>query len=99
MGLTDDTLLKQLSESDNFKIWNTGSICHLFIASSGFNGINVRNKALENLNRYYKWCEENTDKIAIPINQLQKYIIYIQNNTTKHHNKDNIIKYLEMMES
>jgi len=99
MGLEDNTLLQQLSAPDVFHVWNSGSVSHLLIASSGFNGILVRNKALEVLSRYYKWCEENTNQHIIPIDELKRSITYVQNNSTESHNEENLTKYLEMMES
>ena len=99
MGLKDNTIMEQISTSDEntFHLWNSTSISHLLIASSGFNGIDVRNVALKILSDYYKWCNKNSDRHVIPIETLSQRIEYVLNNTTEHHNKNNLITYLQNM--
>ena len=99
LGLKDNTILEQISDTEvnNFHVWNSTSINHLLIASSGFNGIDVRNKALEVISNFYKWCKKNTNQHVIPIETLKQNITYVLNNTTEHHNKNNLITYLQNM--
>ena len=99
LGLKDNTILEQISDTEvnNFHVWNSTSINHLLIAASGFNGINVRNVALKILSDYYKWCDKNSDRHIIPIETLLQRIEYVLNNTTEHHNKNNLLTYLQNM--
>tara|TARA_Y100000782_G_C10043407_1_gene206307 strand:- start:252 stop:638 length:387 start_codon:yes stop_codon:yes gene_type:complete len=99
MNLQDNTIMKQISIADEntFHLWNSTSISHLLIASSGFNGIDVRNVALKILSDYYKWYEKKTNQYAIPIEKLKQHITYVLNNTTEHRNKNNLITYLQNM--
>lgn len=43
---------KEALAKNNFTFYNSTSISHLIITSSGFNGINVRKQSIELLTRY-----------------------------------------------
>ena len=81
-----------IDNENNFKWWHKQMINHVLIAYSGFNGEKNWTKALEILYEFYKWDLKNTSRSAIPMVELQHYIIFVSNNTTKHGDKNELKK-------
>jgi hypothetical protein len=98
---SDNDVWKQINtpidNENNFLWWHKQMINHVLIACSGFNGKRNRTKALEILYEFYKWDLKNTSRSAMPMIELQHYMIFVSNNTTKHGDKNKLKKYLSSM--
>ena len=94
--LSDEEIKKQLSNLENidksFNIYNSTSLSHLILSSSGYNGIENRNLALNIIIKYYHW-NINKNKI-IDNDKVSSIIGYLLNNTIDK-NKNDLIKYIE----
>ena len=94
LGLSDETILKQLNKGiekgpTDFPIFNSTSISHIIISTSGYNGLKVRNVAIKFLIMYTNWLKNNTKYILdkslsqeILIPMIEKIKINQVNNKT-----------------
>lgn len=59
INLSDVEIFEQInsSTSEEFKLWNSCSLNHMLIASSGYNGDEVRNIAIRVLSEYFNWLQ------------------------------------------
>ena len=76
--------LKNLKEED-FQYINDTSISHFLIASTGFNGIKVREIAIQVIEKYIEWSKD----IDLP-----GKLVYIKNNLIKEGNMEELESYL-----
>lgn len=85
LGLNSNTIYEQIKniKEEEFQYFNSTSISHLIISSSGFNNKIVREKAIENLRKYLEW---KSDKKVISDLNLQKQLNYIEKNSIKEGN-------------
>ena len=68
LGLSDETVSSSLQEqldkdTDDYPKYNSTSISHFIIAASGYNGLDVRNKAIILLQKYNDWLTLNPNNI------------------------------------
>jgi|SaaInlStandDraft_2_1057019.scaffolds.fasta_scaffold330581_2 hypothetical protein len=76
--------LKNLKEED-FQYVNDTSISHFLISSTGFNGIKVREIAIQVIEKYIEWSKD----IDLP-----EKLVYIKNNSIKEGNMEELESYL-----
>tara|TARA_Y100000996_G_C22105622_1_gene471714 strand:+ start:134 stop:472 length:339 start_codon:yes stop_codon:yes gene_type:complete len=102
LGLSDELVSSQLQEQldkdiPDFTKYNSTSISHFIIASSGFNGIDVRNKSITLLEQYNTWLHSNPNYIlhqSLSPQYLTPMIEKIKNNNINHHAVDSLENYL-----
>ena len=97
--LSDKEIYNYLKNCDenSFKLYNSTSISHLILSSSGFNGEKNRNISINFMIKYYHW---NIDKNEIIDNdKLSNIIRYLINNkienTNKNKTKEDLLEYIQ----
>ena len=106
LGLEDELILKQLQESiklgsKSFPDYNTTGLSHITIASSGFNGLEVRNTAIELMKMYVEWLKVNQKYILNQEHTPEKLTLIIdktKNSYIKEKNIKSLEKYFADME-
>ena len=96
--LSNNIILKHLKEEldngeKNFPIYNSTSINHIIISASGYNGCDIRNKAITLLNKYNEWLKLNPDLEELSSQYLMHIIEKIKNNKINQNDK-NLDDYL-----
>ena len=91
LNLSDETVSLQLQEALDKDIYiysefNSTSINHIIIGASGYNSLDIRNKAIILLNKYYEWLKLNPNYI------LNNYSSIVKQ-PTKYISNKNIIKW------
>ena len=95
-SLSNELILKHLKEeldsgAKNFSLYNSTSISHLIISASGYNGCDIRNKAITLLNKYNEWLILNPSYIleeSLSSQYLMPMIERIKNNKIDHNDTD-----------
>nr|QFG74376.1 MAG: hypothetical protein [Megaviridae environmental sample] len=88
-------LLELLENDTDFKDYNSTSLSHIIISSSGYNGIKVRDVAIKGFIKYKNWLEKN-ERYTIDDYSLKKLNImlrFIENCTIEYHNENEIERY------
>ena len=101
LGLSDKTILDQLQYSinegnKNFYKYNSTSISHIIIATSGYNGLAVRNTAIELLKLYVDWIKLNPTYILDENSTPEKLMKIIKkDNPINDKSIESLEKYFE----
>lgn len=101
LGLSDETILNQLQDAINkgtsdFNEYNSTSISHIIIATSGYNGLALRNTAIKLLKMYLDWIKLNPTYILDENSTPEKLIKIIEKgNPIKDKSLKSLEKYFE----
>ena len=101
LGLSDETILNQLQDAINkgnifFNEYNSTSISHIIIATSGYNGLAVRNTAIELLKMYVDWIKINPTYILDENSTPEKLMQIIKkDNPINDKSIESLEKYFE----
>ena len=106
IGLSDSIVCSNMQDeidngSKNFNIYNSTSISHIIIAASGFNGLNIRGKAIKLLENYKNWLFLNPKYVLnndLTPNKIKILIEKIKNNKVKYHDSEKLEKYLNNLD-
>ncbi|MFW9928858.1 MAG: hypothetical protein ACFFD1_05680 [Candidatus Thorarchaeota archaeon] len=98
INLSDIEIFEQINSStlEEFKLWNSTSLNHMLIASSGYNGDEVRNIAIRVLSEYFDWLQKT---YQISKKMLLNILIYIKSHPIHDKNKEQLNEYLQSLES
>lgn len=97
-GLSDAKVKEDLQRSlsdPKYKQWNDVSLAHIILAATGMNGRDVQDIAVNILENYVKWGEENPedyktwsfDMESFPIGHLKKAVSTVINELVPHSKK------------
>ena len=70
-NLDNETLIEQLNTPNKFEEWNTTSLSHLFIMALGYNGKEIKELALKNLDEFMVWYNSQMWDEYMPTNGLE----------------------------
>lgn len=100
INLSDEQVYNSLNIDDlKFYMWNSTSIFHIMIASSGFNGEKVRELGLKSLDKYYKWLLKNPTRASCGLGKrtMKNKINYLKTHTTVHKDYNKLEEFLIAM--
>lgn len=94
LNLSDNFILQSLQDNHDFIKWNSTSINHLIMSSSGFNGSKNRYLSLNLLIKYYAWNNKNLKQTYMKQIELEQTIRYLLHNSLTVKNPQLLTNYL-----